>query len=134
MNASFTFRKAERLHLKKDIDKLFNEGPSFNLNSFKVFYLVVTGGDDYPVKVLIGIPKKKIRLAVTRNRLRRQIREAYRLHKHLLIDRMKSFTGSLHVGIVYTRDTSDITFSQLENQMILCLERLGKKITGFNDQ
>jgi len=134
MNTAYTFRKTERLSLKKDIDTLFNEGASFNLTPFKVFYMVQIRGEDVPVKVLIGIPKKKIRLAVNRNRLRRQIKEAYRLHKHLLIDRMKSHTGSLHIGFVYARDRSDIAFTELENQMISCLERLGRNITGGNDQ
>ncbi len=125
MNRSSTFRKAERLSHRKQIDSLFNEGLSFGLSPFKVFYLTEEPGNDAPVKVLMTVPKKKFKRAVDRNRLRRLMREAYRLHKHILYDKIVAVPGCMHIGFVYVGDRKDIAFEELEQQMIKCLERLG---------
>ncbi len=125
MNRLFTFRKAERLSHRKQIDNLFNEGLSFNLPSFKVFYLTQASHTDVPVKVLMTVSKKKFKRAVDRNRIRRLMREAYRLHKHMLTDRLVILPGCIHMALIYVSDRKDIGFEEIERQMIRCLERLG---------
>ena len=125
MNRLFTFHKAERLSHRKQIDNLFNEGLSFNLPSFKVFYLTEDSRTDVPVKVLMTVSKRKFKRAVDRNRIRRLMREAYRLHKHILIDRLLALPGGIHIALIYVGDRQDIGFEETEQQMIRCLERLG---------
>jgi ribonuclease P protein component len=120
MNLKFTFSKKEKLCYKKHIDQLFNDGRSFTLNPFKVFYVVTEGQETWPAHVLIAIPSKKFKRAVDRNRLRRLIREAYRLHKHRLNDVGKH----LHLGIVYTGNTTAIPFTELEQKIVACLDKL----------
>jgi ribonuclease P protein component len=133
MNTACTFGKTERLSRRKDIDVLFSHGLSFNLSTLKVIYLLLANKEDVPVKVIIGIPKKKIRLAVHRNRLRRLIKEAYRLHKHRLVYQMNDLCCSLHIGFLYTSDRPETAFSEIEKQMITCLDRLAGNITGMKN-
>ncbi|MBN1789965.1 MAG: ribonuclease P protein component [Bacteroidales bacterium] len=125
MNRSFTFRKAERLSHRTQIDNLFHEGLSFNLPSFKVIYLTQASLTDVPVKVLMTVSKKKFKRSVDRNRIRRLMREAYRLHKHILTDKLVAIPGCLHMALIYVGDRKDIGFEETEQQMIRCLERLG---------
>jgi ribonuclease P protein component len=125
MNRPFTFRKAERLSHRTQIDNLFNEGLSFNLLSFKVFYLTEASRTDVPVKVLMTVSKKKFKRAVDRNRIRRLMREAYRLHKRILTDKLAAIPGCIHIALIYVGDRKDIGFEETEQQMIRCLERLG---------
>lgn len=129
MNSRFTFGKKERLSHQKDIDALFEGGSSFNLNLFKVFFIIHRPAEAVPVQVLIAVPKKRFKRAVDRNRIRRRIREAYRLHKQLLIGKIGPLACSLQVGFVYTGDRSNIPYRDIENQLVGCLERLAK-ITG----
>ena len=42
------------------------------------------------VSILISVPKKRFKHAVKRNQVKRQVREAYRLNKHILIDSLKA--------------------------------------------
>jgi ribonuclease P protein component len=120
MNLRFTFSKKEKLCYKKHIDTLFNEGKSFTLSPFKVFYVVTEEPETWPARVLIAIPRKKFKRAVDRNRLRRIIREAYRLNKHRL-----NITGRhLHLGIVYTGNTTEISFNEMEQKIVACLDKL----------
>lgn len=132
MSGLFTFSKEERLSHKSEIDALFHEGLSFTLGAFRVFYLLrPPAPSGIPIKILVAVPKKKFRRAVDRNRLRRMIREAYRLNKHLLMEKRASIPGVLHLGFVYIAD-SEIAYTLLEKEISGCLERLGRILLERN--
>lgn len=76
------FPKTERLHSRKLIKELFDKSSSFFLYPFKVIFLPGIPGETN--QVLISVSKKKLKRAVHRNLIKRRIREAYRLNKHLL--------------------------------------------------
>jgi ribonuclease P protein component len=76
-----TFSKEERLCSRKYLDLLFKNGSSFLLYPLRVSYLMVDHKPEFPVQVVINVPKKRYKRAVDRNLLKRRIREAYRLQK-----------------------------------------------------
>ncbi len=88
--ADFTFHKSERLCSKRIIEKLFSGGnKSFSAYPVRVVYTPIE--DDEPhVSVLISVAKRRFKRAVKRNRVKRQIREAYRKNKHLLINHLEN--------------------------------------------
>lgn len=89
--AAFTLRKGERMASKRLIDKLFRGGDSHSLVSFpiRLVYLLDNRGDGDTTaqkQILISVPKRCFKRAVKRNRVKRQIREAYRRNKNFLPD------------------------------------------------
>ena len=87
--ARATFSKRERLTSEKLMEQLFEKGKGRVLSAFPlrmVFMLMECTAGDEPVQVLISVPKKRLKHAVDRNRVKRQIREAYRLNKQSLIE------------------------------------------------
>ena len=71
----------------KLIESLFGGGCSFSVAAFPlraVYMLSERQTGDSPVQLLISVPKKRFKHAVDRNRVKRQIREAFRQHKDLL--------------------------------------------------
>ncbi|HJZ40887.1 MAG TPA: ribonuclease P protein component [Bacteroidales bacterium] len=130
MTGPFTFGKKERLSHRADIERLFNEGRSFSLPPFRVFYIMGTNPDAAPVRILIAVPKKKYKRAVDRNKLKRMIREAYRLNKAFIAEPVKS--QCLHVGFVYTAQGSIPDFTEIESKMKSCLEKLLLKYPGMD--
>jgi ribonuclease P protein component len=76
-----SFKKEERLCNIQLIEKLYHNGSSFLVYPFRIIWLSSEANSEFPVQVLISIPKKKFKRAVDRNLLKRRIREIYRLQK-----------------------------------------------------
>ena len=95
----YTFPKSERLHSKKLIQELFDKGSSFYLYPFKVIYLRTEDVANH--QLLVSVSKRKFKNAVTRNLLKRRIKEAYRLHKSLLFEANEP-SGNLLIAYIYT--------------------------------
>ena len=75
------------------ISRLFKDSHSYVAYPLRVVWLehpapADPATHDKTVKVVISVPKRHFKTAVARNRLKRQIREAYRLHKHLFYEKL----------------------------------------------
>ncbi len=91
-----TFRKSERLVSRRLIEMLFTKGNSRMLSVFplRLVYTIVDAEEtEAPAQVLISVSKRHFKRAVKRNRVKRQIREAYRRNKHILLDSLAQREG-----------------------------------------
>lgn len=102
MAVSYTFSKEERLCSQKAISDLFDNGRSFPLQPFRVFWKVSETSLPYPSQVAISVPKKIFKRAVDRNRIKRLAREAWRHNKHILYEYLEQNNTHLVLMIVYT--------------------------------
>ena len=93
--------KAERISFQKEIDLLFNEGTSFTISPLQVVYVEKKPFSGVPAAVLISVPKKRFKRAVKRNRLKRLIRETYRLNKNALWESLHVSGKGLLIAFVY---------------------------------
>lgn len=114
------FPKEERLRHKKLIEQLFREGSSFNLYPLRFVYIKHTLPAATIPQVLISVSKKNFKKAVDRNRLKRQVREAYRRHKALLLTQELSSLQLL--GILYIAKEKK-PFKVIQKKLISGLER-----------
>ncbi|MEM8524163.1 MAG: ribonuclease P protein component [Bacteroidota bacterium] len=84
----YTFSKSERLKSTKTIEQLFKKGNSFAKYPLRLVWLKQEGELDAQVQVTFSVPKKKFKKAVDRNRIKRQMREVWRLNKHQLYEQL----------------------------------------------
>ncbi len=86
----YTFSRQERLKSRKIIGRLFTEGKSFIAYPLRAVWMPLDNppADTPPVQLAISVPKRFFKTAVARNRIRRLIREAYRLHKHAIYEKI----------------------------------------------
>lgn len=87
--ANFSFPKNEKLKNKKLFEQLFTEGKSITAFPIKLLYTKADFDGDIHIKVGVVAPKKKFRSAVKRNRVKRLLREGYRLNKHLVFNNIE---------------------------------------------
>ncbi|MCF6359156.1 MAG: ribonuclease P protein component [Cyclobacteriaceae bacterium] len=117
----YTFTKAEILSSKKDIQELFKNGSSFYLYPFKVVTLPNPEVEQH--QVLFSVPKRIFKHAVDRNLLKRRMREAYRLHKHLLPTELKV----LNIAYIYT-SKEILDYTSITNPLEQSLIRIHKHV------
>ncbi|MCH7399993.1 ribonuclease P protein component [Belliella sp. DSM 107340] len=123
---NYTLSKNERLHSKKSIKELFDKGSSFFLYPFKVLYFENPQNPIETNQVLFSVSKRKIKKAVDRNHVKRRIKEAYRLNKHLLTDKNKC---KKNIAFIYV--SSDIsTFKSIEP----VIQKILKKLDHFSSE
>ena len=75
---------------------------------------------------MITVSSRKFKRAVDRNRIRRKIREAYRLNREALHNGLLSTGSRMLLAIVYTGENADPDYHLIENSLIRCLGRLVK--------
>lgn len=124
MNNNFT--KQERLHRKKDIGYLFDKGKSTFSYPYKIKWVETENSNsDIPVQLLISVSKKGFKKAVSRNKIKRFIREAYRTQKTILWDSLNK--KQIHIAIIYIhKEENDFEFHK--KAITKLLTKLSKEI------
>jgi len=122
------FSNTEKLKSKKNIDLLFSKGKSINAYPIRAVYLPKEELNGVPVKVGVSVPKKKIKLAVNRNLIKRRMREGYRLNNHELKDQLKRVEKELNLMFIYTSKQIS-SYKEIEDKIKVILTRL----TGLNE-
>lgn len=122
-----TFKRAERLKSRKVIEQMFKQGQSFAHYPLRLVWLVMEERQsDFPAQFALTVPKKKYKKAVQRNRIRRLMREAYRLNKHRLYDALQEGEQQIALLVIYTGQEV-MTFAEIEAAMQQMLRRFVKK-------
>ena len=127
MAAAPTFRKRERMTSNLLIEALFENGSSQSVSAFPiraVYQTIECREGHAPVQILISVPKKRFKHAVDRNRVKRQIREAYRRHKQLLWDALADNQEML-LGFIWLSDRHYPT-RDVESRVVRILEKVKK--------
>tara|TARA_B100001564_G_C20509955_1_gene610178 strand:- start:477 stop:848 length:372 start_codon:yes stop_codon:yes gene_type:complete len=121
-----TLQKTEIINHKKKIDQLFKSGNRFLIDEFQVVYSTSSSYDN-GFNILISVPKKRIKLACTRNLLKRRIREVIRKKKEKYILKLKDKKKQVKIAFIYTSEKV-ITYKDIEVKINLILQRLIKGI------
>ena len=123
----FQFPKKQKLCGEKAIQRLFANGKSISENPFRILWNLEENNDNVFIKVLIIVPKKKLKLATDRNVIKRRTKEAYRIHKKQLELVLKRNYQKLNLAIIY-QEEEIVNYKLVEEKIILLLTRLIKKL------
>lgn len=130
-----TLAKAERINSKKQVDRLFRGGGSRAMSAFPVRMVYVTQerSEDCrepKVQMMVSVPKRHFKRAVKRNRVKRQMREAFRKHKYALIDALEGH-GGITVLVAFIWNSDELYASaDVEARISSLLTRLGERLGG----
>ena len=130
MEKRFTLGKMERLKSRKQIELLFSEGKKFSITPFRVHY-VFNELTNPPLQFGVGVSNKNFKKAIDRNRIKRLVREAYRLQKVALQQKIKEKQGQLNIFFIY--NGKEIPgYSGIFDKMKKVLDKLGHLIDSEN--
>lgn len=123
------FGKEYKLCSKIQIDQVFARG--FRISQFPLQGLVLPTyfSQNTPFKVLITVPKKKIKKAVNRNYIKRLIREVIRKNKLYLETFLLENKIQLAICIIYSSQ-EEMNYLELEDK----INKLFKKLINHVSQ
>lgn len=133
--ARFTLSKNERLRGKTTFEKIFNEGKTLFSHDrvLKAYYITGEAAGTRSVQIAAAVSKKSGN-AVWRSRVKRLIREAYRLNKHVYTETIEQNKKSLLVVFsLYgynSRTHREVTLAMIEPAVCSLLEKISKSVSA----
>ena len=126
--AKYTLSKKERLKSKLTIQELLKNGRTISGFPLKIYWDVSPDQlQEYPARVAIFVPKRKIKRAVDRNLMKRRIRESYRLNKEIIYNPLREKGIKIVMIILFLSDE----FMFYDNLDAGIRELLSKLVTNF---
>jgi ribonuclease P protein component len=120
-NKPFTYPKQEKLKSRNTIDRMFTEGKSVSKYPLRLVYVVADERDtkETPLQMGVSVSKKHFKRAHDRNYFKRVLRETYRHHKHIIIDRLDK-----PYAFMFFYQTKDrLTFEEINTKTIQLFEK-----------
>lgn len=134
----YSLKKEERICSRKLIERLFGGREAKPMTAFpiRMVYLVCgrESAEEPQARILVSVPKRQFKRAVKRNRVKRQLREAYRKNKHLLLDGMAAMPEkTIAIAFVWT-DNNLRTTAEVEQRVIRLLTRLRERVCRSQEE
>ncbi len=105
---AYGLSKAERIHSRLVVNQLFSSSnSSIAIYPLRTVWMISERTTESPVpsvSFLVSVPKKRFHHAVDRNRVKRQVREAFRLNKHILNEKLQDDTRHIDIAFICIAD------------------------------
>ena len=122
---NFSFNKKEKLKSKKLIEKLFSEGKTVTVFPLRLVYLPTVFDENIIAKTGVSVSKRQFKTAVDRNRIKRLIRESYRLNKAVYFNNISTQYAFMILYIGKEKPT----LTQIESKMGMLFEKFSDKMS-----
>lgn len=123
----YTYQKKDKLKSRKQTQYLFSKGQSINQFPIKLIYTIVHQSENNSLQAGVGAPTRTFRKAVSRNRVKRLLREGYRLEKPAFLSNTKLEGKVVNLFFLYT-DVTVLDQSLIQEKIKLLLAKLSEKI------
>ena len=123
----FSFGKKDKLKSKKTIEKLFSEGKSISVYPLRLVYLQTDFEDNVMTKTGVSVSKRNFKNAVDRNRIKRLIREVFRLNKDQYFNNISTQYAFMILYIGDENPSFEKVSTKMKGLFGLFLDKVSKK-------
>ena len=120
-----TFSAKEHLKSRKEISRIFTNGIFLYSDFIILKYLPAEHQKTH--KLAVSVPKRLFKSAVTRNKLKRRIKESYRLNKHILYDYSEKTNTFFNVLVIY-KHKEILPYQMIEEHLVILLNKLIEQV------
>lgn len=125
----FSYSKKEKLKSRTQLEAVFTSGKTFSVFPVKVFFLETGDTQTRKLKAGVGVSARHFKKAVQRNRIKRLLRETYRLEKQVLHKQLHEQQKQLAVFFLYI-DKEMPSYEVLREKMKECITKLQTKLNA----
>jgi len=123
VNKRLTFPREEKLKSRKMISNIFSEGSVVKSYPIRIQFIFHEIEDFPPCQMGVSVPKRHFKSAVDRNKIKRQIKEAYRLNKSSLINDLKLKKKKIAMMFIFSANIN-LEFTQIEKLTIAAISKI----------
>lgn len=127
LKPKLTLKKKERLKSRSTIQSLFLQNKHIRLYPFKLVWIVLPDQEHSTLEFSVSVSKRNFKTAVMRNKIKRRVRETYRLNQRLLYNQIYNKNIKLSFMIVYIGKDL-IPYNEMQTKMKQLLIQLGRKV------
>lgn len=142
--SKYSLPQSERINSKKQIDRLFRGGGSKAMTAapLRMVYMAdsrqtdsqPSDGHQPMAQMMVSVPKRYFKRAVKRNYIKRQVREAYRLNKHILVSHLtQKADKTVSLCFIWTSDRL-LPTAEVMKRMANLLTRLVEKLSANDNK
>lgn len=142
--SKYSLPQSERINSKKQIDRLFRGGGSkaMTASPLRMVYMAdsrqtdsqPSDGHQPMTQMMVSVPKRYFKRAVKRNYVKRQVREAYRLNKHILVNHLtQKADKTVSLCFIWTSDRL-LPTAEVMKRMANLLTRLVEKLSANDNK
>ena len=131
LSKKFTYQKKDKLKSRKQMQFLFSNGKAITMHPIRLIYNIENAESGiFPTGLLqagVGAPSRHFRKAVQRNRVKRLLREGYRLEKPDFMSAISLTNTRLNLFFLYV-DVNVQSQQKIQTTMKLLLQKLADKL------
>ena len=131
LSKNFTYQKKDKLKSRKQMQFLFSKGTAITMHPIRLLYTIEKAeAGIFPNGLLqagVGAPSRQFRKAVQRNKVKRLLREGYRLEKPNFTNSINLTNTRLNLFFLYL-DAHVQTQQQIQTTINLILQKLADKL------
>ena len=131
LSKNFTYQKKDKLKSRKQMQFLFSKGTAITMHPIRLLYTIEKGEagifSNGLLQAGVGAPSRQFRKAVQRNKVKRLLREGYRLEKPNFTNSINLTNTRLNLFFLYL-DTHVQTQQQIQTTINLILQKLADKL------
>ena len=142
--SKYSLPQSERINSKKQIDRLFRGGgpKAMTASPLRMVYMAdsrqtdsqPSDGHQPMAQMMVSVPKRYFKRAVKRNYVKRQVREAYRLNKHTLVNHLtQKADKTVSLCFIWTSDRL-LPTAEVMKRMANLLTRLVEKLSANDNK
>lgn len=125
----FTYQKKDKLKSRKQTQNLFSNGKAIGVFPIKLIYTIEAVDTAGVLKAGVGAPTRTFRKAVQRNRVKRLLREAYRLEKPTFLSQFSLEHKRINLFFLYG-NAEVLPQAEIQNKVRTALALLAQKLNA----
>lgn len=118
-----SFPRQEKLKSRKMIEQIFSDSSVVKAYPIRIQFSFHERSEFPRAQVSVSVSKRNFKSAVDRNRIKRQLREIYRLNKSILTTKLEEADKYLAMMIIYSSHKK-MPYSEMESLVIKALKRI----------